>query len=127
MKSKLLPEAEYDVMSALWKSEKGLSASEIVKELEGSRDWTTATAHVLLDRLCKRDYVKCDRSGYVHRYYAAVLESDYKRMESDSFVRRIAGGSVRQIVASLIEAEPLSDSDIDELTEILNRKRGGNK
>lgn len=121
--SRALPDAELDIMRVIWSADSPLCASDIVKGLSGLRQWTTATVHVLLGRLCERGYLECDKSGYVHRYAALVTGEEYRKIESDSFLRRIAGGSARDMVASLIESVPLSDSDIDELTAILNQKR----
>lgn len=123
---KILPDAELDIMRVIWSAGEPLCASDIAKKLGGSRGWKTATVHVLLGRLCERGYLKCDKSGYVHRCTALVSSDEYRMVETKSFLRRIATGSVRSMVASLIESESLTDDDIAELTAILNRKRERN-
>lgn len=124
--NKTLPDAELDIMRVIWSAGEPLCASDIAKRLGGSRGWKTATVHVLLRRLCERGYLECDRSGYIHRYTPLVSSDGYCVIETKSFLRRIAGGSARSMIASLIESELLTDDDIAELTDILNRKREQN-
>lgn len=126
---KILPDAELDVMHVIWHSEHSLCAREITSTLNKAdgRNWKTATTHVLLGRLCDRGYLSTDKSEYVHRYTALVTEEEYRKIESKSFLRRICGGSVKHMIASLIDADSISDEDIDELSEILNGKRRGRK
>ncbi len=126
---KILPDAELDVMRVIWHSERPLCASEITSVLNKTdgRNWKTATTHVLLGRLCDRGYLSTDKSEYVHRYTAIVIEDEYRKIESKSFLKRICGGSVKHMIASLIETDSITDEDIDELSEILNGKRGRRK
>lgn len=123
--TKILPDAELDVMRVIWHSERALCASEITSALNKAdgRNWKTATTHVLLGRLCDRGYLSTDKSEYVHRYTALVTEEEYRKIESKSFLKRICGGSVKHMIASLIDADSISDEDIDELSDILNGKR----
>ncbi len=126
---KILPDAELDIMRVIWHSERALCASEITHTLNNAdgRDWKTATAHVLINRLEERGYISADKSGYVHRYTALVTEEEYRAIESKSFLKRICGGSVKRMIASLIDADSITDEDIDELTDILDGKRKGRR
>ncbi len=126
---KMLPDAELDIMHIIWHSEKALCASEITNTLNqtNQRQWKTATTHVLLGRLCERGFLKADKSGYVHRYTPLVSEDEYRRIESRSFLSRMFGGSFKQMIASFIENDAVTDEDIDELSELLNGQRGRRK
>ena len=117
-----LADAELDIMKVLWNSDDGAKVSEIIKELSVCRSWKTSTAHVLLGRLEENGYVTVDRSGYYHKFYAKISEKEYFAIESDSLRRRI-GGNFNSLVASLIEAQGVTEADIDEIAQILQRKR----
>ncbi len=126
---KILPDAELDIMRVIWHSERSLCASEITHILndEDGRGWKTATAHVLINRLEERGYISADKSGYVHRYTALVTEEEYRKIESKSFLKRICGGSVKHMIASLIDTDTISEEDLDEIAGILDGKRKGRR
>ena len=122
-----LPEAELDVMLTLWRERKPMTVGEIVKRLSGVRTWKSATVHVLLDRLGERGFVQTDKSGYAHLYSAAVTEEEYRRGEERSHLQRFFGGSAKNMIASMLNADSLSDEDLDELSALLHEKRGGRR
>lgn len=122
---KILPDAELDIMRVIWHSDRLLCANEITRILndEDGRGWKTATTHVLINRLEDRGYISADRSGYVHRYAALVSEEEYQKIESKSFLKRICGGSVKHMIASLIDTNSFSEEELDEIADILDGKR----
>ena len=117
-----LADAELDIMRVLWNSENSMKASEITKMLTKKRAWTRQTVHVLLSRLENKGFVNVDRSGYFHLFSAAVEESEYLAGESSRIVKK-AGSSVHSLLASLIEADELTDEDIISISDMLNAKR----
>lgn len=117
-----LADAELDVMQVLWHTAKPMKASEIVKSLSDKRDWTRQTVHVLLSRLEGKGFVKADRSGYYHKFSALVEETEYLAHESAMIVKK-TGSSVHSLLASLIEADELTDDDIISISDMLNAKR----
>ena len=126
-KHERLPEAELDVMLTLWHAEEALGVGEIVRRLSGVRVWKSATVHVLLERLEKRGYVLCDRSGYAHLYTPAVSEDAYRAGEQQSFIHRFFGGSAKRMIVSMLDADSLSDAEIEELEALLRDKKAGGK
>ncbi|MBR6559181.1 MAG: BlaI/MecI/CopY family transcriptional regulator [Clostridia bacterium] len=118
-----LPEAELDIMMVLWRSEIPLTVGEITKTLLETRNWKTSTVHVLMDRLGERGFVSCDKSGYKHLFSAIISEDDYRRREEHSIIRRFFGGSAKNMMVSLLNADSLSDDEIEELADILKRKK----
>lgn len=114
-----LPKAELDVMRVLWEHDRPMSASEIVSALSQSRSWKTATAHVILKRLMEKAYIDADRDGHTHRYYPRISENEYQT----SLLKNVMGLSVKSMVASLIDCNEVSDDEIFELAELLEKKR----
>lgn len=117
-----LPDSELEVMRVLWEEDRPMKASEITKHLQRSRAWSKATVHVLLGRLENKGFVMADRSGYYHYFSALIGENDYLANESQRIVKRV-GTSVHSMLASLIEADELSDEDIIAISDMLNKKR----
>ena len=117
-----LADAELDIMRVLWASDKAMKASEITKSLTKKRARTRQTVHVLLSRLENKGFVRADRSGYYHLFSAAVEENEYLAGESSRIVKK-TGSSVHSLLASLIEADELTEEDIISISDMLNAKR----
>lgn len=122
-----LPEAELEVMLTLWHSGAPLTVGEITKKLSESRAWKSATVHVLLERLCERGFVSCDKSGYKHLFSPIISEADYRRGEEHTLMQRFFGGSAKNMIASMLNTDGLSDADLDELSALLEKKKDGKK
>lgn len=67
-----LPDAELEVMQALWRQEKyPVSSAALMEELAGRR-WQTATLLKLLSRLEERGFVKREKEGRNNLYTPLV-------------------------------------------------------
>lgn len=119
-----IPDAELEVMLVLWHSSSPLTVGEITNTLTESRPWKSGTVHVLLARLEERGFVACDKSEYKHRFTPIVSEEDYRKGEEKTLMHRFFGGSAKRMIASLLDADGLSDKDLEELTALLKRKKG---
>ena len=89
--TKRLPDAELEVMQTIW----------------------TLTPPVT-------GFLSCTKEGRQNLYTPLVSEEDYRQRESVGFIRRLCGGSVKNLVASLSDAGALSEQDIDELRAFLD-------
>ena len=80
-----LPDAELEVMQALWRQEKyPVSSAALMEELAGRR-WQTATLLKLLSRLEERGFVKREKEGRNNLYTPLVRREDYLSAESRAF------------------------------------------
>ena len=120
-----LPESELEVMLTLWHNKTPLTVGEITKMLADTRGWKTATVHVLLERLGEKGFVSCDKSGYKHRFTPIITEEEYRRGEETTFIKRFFGGSAKNMIASLLDADGLTDDDLEELSAMLKQRKGG--
>ncbi len=120
-----IPDAELEVMLVLWHAEKPLNVSEITKKLTEARPWKSGTVHVLLARLEERGFVTCDKSEYKHRFTPIISEKEYRKGEEKTLMRRFFNGSAKKMIAALLDTDGLSDKDLEELTALLKRKKGG--
>lgn len=119
-----IPDAELEVMLVLWHSPSPLTVGEITNKLTETRPWKSGTVHVLLARLEERGFVACDKSEYKHRFSPIICEEDYRKGEEKTLMHRFFGGSAKRMIASLLDADGLSDKDLEELTALLKRKNG---
>lgn len=119
-----LPESELEIMLILWHEGTPMTAGDITKKTSESHGWKTGTVHVLLERLSEREFVSCDKSGYKHLYTPLVTEAEYRKGEERTLMHRFFGGSAKNMIASLLNADGLSDEDLAELSAMLKKKSG---
>lgn len=116
-----LPDAELEVMQALWAQERyPASSAQIVARLEGRR-WQLATALKLLSRLEDRGFVAREKEGRGNLYRPLVPREDYLASESRSFLERLHGGSLPSLVAALVESRAVDGAELEELRALLRK------
>ena len=120
-----LPDAELDVMLALWRYRSPVRTSQILGDVRDARNWSLSTLKVLLGRLADKGFVEVTRQGRFTLYRALVSEADYRRQETQGLLKRYYNNSVISMIAALVEEESLSGEELSELEELI-RKAGEN-
>lgn len=116
-----ISDAEWTVMKELWKHSPQ-TALEVTASLHAQTSWSPSTVKTLINRLVGKGALGATKQGREHSYAPKVSESSCVRAESRSFLQRVFGGSMRPMLASLLEEESLSPEDIQELRRLLDRK-----
>lgn len=123
-----ITEAEYEVMNILWESEFPLTSVEIIKKLETQKGWNKSTTLTLIGRLVEKEAItSVKKEGRAYCYSPLIFRDDYIKSENDSFIKKLYGGKAKNLIASLVETQKLSNQDIDELKEILKKSKNRNK
>ena len=117
-KMKRLPDAELEVMQAVWSLEPPVTAAEVQQKVPS--DWKATSVLTFLSRLCDKGFLSCEKEGRQNLYTPLVTCEAYLQRESRSFVERLCGGSVKNLVASLSDAGALTENDLDELRAFLD-------
>lgn len=121
-----IPDAELEVMQTLWQSKGSMLVADIAKEIEKKHKCTKSSVHILCDRLSKRGFVSIelvDDGPVAFKKISPVLsEQEYRASEADEIVTKVFRGSWKNLVASLIDAGKIGESDLEELTAIVNGK-----
>ncbi len=117
-----ISEAEWEVMKLLW-SKNPLTANKVVDALSRKKPWKPKTVKTLLNRLATKEAIGYDQVNREYHYYPLVREDECRKHETTSFIKRIYGGAVKPMIAAFIENEKLSAEDIEELKQILEKKR----
>lgn len=124
---KKLPDAEFEVMAALWQAEPPVPRSYFDAQLRESRNWADSTILSLLSRLEEKGFLRVEKQGNRNVYTPVVGREEYLAFENRSFLSRLHGGSVTHLVAGMAQGGALKDSDIDALQTLLNSLKGGGK
>lgn len=120
-----LPNAELEVMMAVWEANKPVSRMEIEDLLDKSHNWAAPTILKFLSRLTEKGFLSCEAmaEGKKNLYTALVTEEEYLAFESDSVLGKFCGRSVKSLIANLYENNTISTSELDELQEFINNTK----
>ena len=116
-----ISESEWVVMKAIW-LENPVTANQIVERLADSTSWSPKTIKTLLNRLVQKGAVGYESKGRVYNYFPLIEEAVFVKEESRSFLKRVFGGALKPMLATLVESVDLSEEDIKELKRVLRKK-----
>ncbi len=119
-----ISEAELEIMKILWEESQPVSTNIIYQRLKNQQGWGRSTVRTLIKRLHKKKAI-IEKMLDVYCYSSAISKADYMDAQTKSFIKKLYGGSVKDLVASLVQNDDLSPEDIEELKEFL--KSGGDK
>jgi BlaI family penicillinase repressor len=117
-----ISDAEWEVIRTVWQKP-GISAQEVIAELEPTKDWSPATIKTLLNRLLRKGALRFEKSGKAYCYHALVTEEECRRVESDSFLSRVFDGALSPMLAHFIRSRSLSKEELAELEAIVRKER----
>ena len=116
-----ISESEWEIMNVLW-DKAPQTANDIILSLQESTDWKPKTIRTLLDRLVQKDVVGVNKDQRVYTFYPLYSQEECQRAETESFINRIYGGTMKSMLVQFIHEDTLSEDDINELRTILNKK-----
>ncbi|EUJ26480.1 BlaI/MecI/CopY family transcriptional regulator, partial [Listeria cornellensis] len=119
---KRLPDAEFEIMKAVWKSSPPVSTNEIIAVLDGDKRWKPQTVLTLLVRLIERDFLESEKVGRERVYTPIVTEEMYLQSETEQFMDKHYNNSLVGLVNTLYKGGDVSNEDIDELKDWLSKR-----
>ena len=113
-----LPDAELDVMQALWALPAPVPRAAVEQEIAKLHPMGQTALLTLLSRLQERGFVRAEKQGRSSVYTPLVTKQDYQAQQSRSFLSRLFGGDLPAF-ASALSASGLSREELDELRKLL--------
>lgn len=117
-----LPDAELEVMQAIWACKPPVSRAEIETILKQTHPMAQTTLLTLLTRLSEKGFVRIEKVGRSSRYLPLVAREDYLANQSRRFIDQLCGGSVSTFASALCNSG-LTKEEIAELRDLLNGGR----
>lgn len=115
-----ISDAELDIMKIIWANGEPTLFAFLMEELEAAgKTWRKNTVITLLSRLMEKGFLKATKTGRRNEYTPLVSEAEYQKCRTRSFLDRIYGGNVKGLVANLIESDFLTDSEYEELRNMI--------
>lgn len=116
-----IPEGEYRFCLIMWQHEP-VTASELVKLCQEKLAWKRTTTYTVIKRLGERGVLKLE-NGVVT---SLISREQAEKAEIETLVESRFGGSLPAFLAAFTKHQNLSDSDLDEVQQMIDRiRRGG--
>ena len=117
-----ISDAEWEVMQVLWETSP-LTGSEVAERLGGH----PKTVKTLLGRLVRKGALRFREENNRYLYRPVFPRERYIEAESRSFLDRVFGCEATPALLHFVETVELSEEEIRELRELLDRRAKGEK
>ena len=117
-----LPDAELEVMLAVWKCEPPVTTTRLMRLIDPDRQWKTPTLISFLQRLENRGFIASEKHGREYTYEPTVNRAYYVGELTKSFMKRIHGNSLSSFLNAAYGDSGFSDAEIEDLLFYLERR-----
>lgn len=118
MKEKLF-DSEAKVMEIIW-DRGAISAKEISLIAAESIGWNKNTTYTVIKKLVDKGFIKRDDPGFICT--ALVSRDEIQKVEAKNLLEKMFGGSRKALFSALIDDEPLSENELDELRRLIEKR-----
>jgi len=118
MKEKLF-DSEAKVMEIIW-NRGPLSAKEISLIAADSIGWNKNTTYTIIKKLESKGFIKRTDPGFICT--PLVSQEEMQKKEAVSLLNKVFGGSRKALFSALLEDEDLSDTEIKELRDLIDKR-----
>ncbi|MDR1630984.1 MAG: BlaI/MecI/CopY family transcriptional regulator [Oscillospiraceae bacterium] len=115
-----LYDGEFKFATIVWENEP-LASGELVNLSAEKLGWKKSTVYTVLKKLCERNILKNQDSVVT----AIVKKDDVQKYESEAILEKVFDGSLPKFIASFLDEKRLSEKEVREIQEILNKSRKG--
>ena len=116
-----LPDAELEVMQALWACNMPAARSDIEEVLFKTHPMAMTTLLTLLTRLSDKGFISIEKSGRKSYYNPTISREDYLASQSRSFFEKLCGGSLSVFANALCDSG-LTKEELAELRALLEKE-----
>ena len=119
-------ESEWLIMEVLWESETPLTSMEVLNRLKGKSNMTLRMVRVLMNRLSQKGllgFTVDENDARVYNYHTIKTKEECLNEKSRRFVNSYFAGNRTNAVAALLQGITLTDEQIKELEEILEKSK----
>ena len=117
-----ISDAEWVLLDLLW-TKGPFTIMQIVKLLETSKHWSKHAVISFLNKMEMKGLVASHVEERAKIYSPLIDKTDTAVKESVSFIDKVFHGNMGVMVSNLVEQDKLSDEEIEELMDILSRKK----
>ena len=118
MQEKLF-DSEAKVMEILW-NKGSLTAKEISLIAADTIGWNKNTTYTVIKKLEAKGFIRRDEPGFICS--PLVTQEEVQKNEASTLLNKVFGGSRKALFSALLEDEKLSDDEIKELKDLIDKR-----
>ncbi|MBO4579163.1 MAG: BlaI/MecI/CopY family transcriptional regulator [Clostridiales bacterium] len=118
MQEKLF-DSEAKVMEILW-NKGSLTAKEISLIAADTIGWNKNTTYTVIKKLEAKGFIRRDEPGFICT--PLVTQEEVQKSEASTLLNKVFGGSRKALFSALLEDEKLSDEEIAELKDLIDKR-----
>ena len=112
-------DSEIKVMEIIWDSEP-ITAKQVSLIAAETIGWNKNTTYTILKKLESKGAIKREEPSFTCT--SLVSRDEIQKAETQSLIDKLFGGSKKALFSALLEDEKLSESDIQELRDMIERR-----
>lgn len=122
MEGTSITSAEWEVMRVVW-SNQGITSRQIIQTLQPILEWKEGTVKSLINRLLQKGFLHQDTGYKPARYSTTLSQVQASQGLLQDTMEKNCCRDRGQLIQHLIESQPLSQADIDQMIQVLGQKR----
>ncbi len=115
-----LPDAELEVMQAIWACTPPVARADIQELLKDTHPMALTTLLTVLTRLSEKGFLRIEKVGRSARYIPLISQHDYLAQQSNRFLHKLCGGNLSTFASALCDSG-LSKEEVAQLRDLLER------
>ena len=112
-------DSEIKLMEIIWRDEP-VSAKAVSLAAEKEIGWNKNTTYTVLKKLIDKGYIRRDEPGFVCS--SLITRGEIQRSEARGLLDRFFSGSRKALFSALLEDEELSEAELAELRDLIERR-----
>lgn len=120
---KRLPDSELEIMMIIWGYGQPVSRTQIEERMNTERQLSPTTILSFLSRLQDKGFLSVTKDGKTNQYTVKITKEEYLKKESRNMLQRMYQNSIKNFLTSLSDGEDLSEENLQELQEFLDKKK----
>ena len=115
-----LPDAEQEVMQAIWSCTPPVARTDIEQILFKTHPMAMTTLLTLLTRLSEKGFITIEKNGRRSYYTPCISQEEYLASQSSNFIKKLCGGNLSVFANALCDSG-LTKEEIALLRTLLER------
>jgi len=119
-----LTDGEWTILEVVWQREP-CAAPTVQEVVEGGKKWAYSTVKTMMDRMVRKGLLRTEKIRNLILYRSAISRAEAQRGEVLRTVKRAFRGALTPMMQFLLEAETLTEADLDEIEALIRKRRKG--
>lgn len=115
-----LNNSEWCIMEELWQ-EQPKTLMQLVHRMKEKQGWSKSTTSTVLRRMQEKGCIRYEEGERARNYFTDLNREAVVLKETRAFLNRACGGSLGMLVSAFVDNHQLTETELEELREILHR------